>query len=193
MDLVAWVSADLHAIRTRFDQSIISHVDPSMWTLRAAGGQNPSSSIAFVLLHMSYHHDLAIQTAVQNRAPLMAERRSGLGLDGFAAHAGLAEREDEALTRALDLEALLEYAGTVWDATADWLGRVATLAFDTVPDASWRIEHLAGVTADAVPWLHSMWSAKTVGWFAHWEAIGHGYTHLGEMTAIRNQLGLSPF
>ena len=193
MDLVTWIASDLRAIRSRFERGIVSLVEPSMWKVSAGSTEQPSSSIAFLLLHMSYHHDLAIQTAVQNHAPLMTQRRSGLGLDGFAPHAGLEEREDRALTSALDLEALNDYAATVWDATADWLGRVATMAFDTIPDAGGRIEHLAGVTKNAVPWLHAMWTGQTVGWFAQWEAIGHGYIHLGEMTAVRNQLGLSPF
>jgi hypothetical protein len=142
---------------------------------------------------VSYHHDLAMQTAVQNRPPLMVGHRQALGLDGCETHGGLPEREDPDITAAIDVVALQAYASAVGQATDEWLGRVATMAFDSIPDASWRLEHLGGVTEKSVPWLHALWNSKTVGWFVQWEAVGHSYTHLGEMTAIRGQLGLSPF
>ncbi len=74
-----------------------------------------------------------------------------------------------------------------------WLTRVNTHAFDTVPTASWRLEHTAGVRPEVVPWLHAMWEGKPVSWFVQWEAVGHGINHVGEMIAVRGQLGLSPF
>jgi hypothetical protein len=193
MDLLEWISADLASIRSRFEHGIVAHVDTDRWKDHVGGEDRPASSLAFLLLHITYHHDLAIQTAVQNRAPLMVGHRLALGLSDLPAHCGLAEREDTRVTMALDVAALRTYAHAVWDATDDWLARVATMAFDSIPDASWRLEHLGGVTESNVPWLHAMWTGKTVGWFAQWEAVGHGYTHLGEMTAVRNQLGLSPF
>ena len=193
MDLVEWIRADLNSIRSRFDHGIVAQLDPTLWKRRAGDDMHPAQSIAWLLLHVVYHQDLAVQSAVQNRAPLMANRRTLLGLGEVAAHGGLQEREDPAVTAVLDIGALQTYATDVWDATDEWLDRVATMAFDTIPDASWRLEHLAGVTETAVPWLHSMWTAKTVGWFAQWEVVGHGYTHVGEMTAVRNQFGLSPF
>ena len=52
---------------------------------------------------------------------------------------------------------------------------------------------LAGVTREAVPWLHAMWQGKPGGWFVQWEAIGHVQGHVGEMVSVRNRLGLSPF
>jgi hypothetical protein len=193
VDLVDWIKSDLAAIRSRFDHGIVGHVGVKRWKEQAGSEQQPSSSIAWLLLHLTYHHDLAIQTAVQNGPPLMAEHRRALGLLGLPAHSGLPESEDPLVTAALQIAPLHTYATAVWDAADDWLGRVATAAFDSIPDASWRLEHLAGVSEAAVPWLHSMWTGKTVGWFAQWEMIGHGYTHVGEMTAVRNQLGLSPF
>jgi hypothetical protein len=62
-----------------------------------------------------------------------------------------------------------------------------------VPPTGTRIAELAGVTPEAVPWLHSMWTGKPNAWFLQWEAIGHRQGHLGEMVSVRSRLGLSPF
>lgn len=70
---------------------------------------------------------------------------------------------------------------------------MSTYALDTVPGTSRRLERRAGVRETEVPWLHAMWHGRTVGWLVQWEAVGHAYSHLGEMIALRNQLGFSPF
>ena len=68
------------------------------------------------------------------------------------------------------------------------------MALDSLPEASWRLEHVAGIPAAGdLGWLHAMWSGKPVSWFVQWECIGHGHAHVGEMVGIRNRLGLSPF
>ena len=207
VDLRTWITADLAAVRTRFRNGIVAHVPAEQWTTRlgaitdgsdlAGGGRSatgrPSSSIAGLLFHMSYHHDLAINTAVLGSSPLLAAHRDALGLAGIAPAAGLAEREDPEIVDALDTTVLLDYADAVITTTLDWMGHVAITAFDSIPDASWRIEQEAGVRRDDVPWLHDMWSGKPVSWFVQWEAIGHGHTHVGEMTGLRGQLGHSPF
>jgi hypothetical protein len=206
VDLRTWITADLAAVRTRFRNGIVPHVPAEQWTTRlraitdasdpasrhgTTGG--PSSSIAGLLFHMSYHHDLAINTAVLGSSPLLVAHRDALGIAGAAPAAGLAEREDPDIVDALDTTALLDYADAVIATTLDWMGHVAITSFDSIPDASWRIEHEAGVRRDDVPWLHDMWTGKPVSWFVQWEAIGHGHTHVGEMTGLRGQLGHSPF
>ena len=200
VDLRTWITADLTALRDRFHHGIAAHVPPERWTARIgpAGGDperpgRPSSSIAWLLFHLSYHQDLAINAAVRGRAPLLVARRDGLGIVGAPPEAGLPEREDPALADALDPRALAGYFDDVVASTLEWVGQAHPDALDTVPDACRRIEDEAGVRATEVPWLHAMWEAKPVSWFAQWEAVGHGHTHVGEMTGLRGQLGLSPF
>ncbi len=207
VDLRTWITTDLAALRTRFRNGIVAHVPTDRWNARLGGAMTdssdlagrsgstdrPSSSIAGLLFHMSYHHDLAVNTAVLGRTPLLVDHRHALGIAGMTPAGGLAEREDPDLVDALDVGALVDYADVVIAATLDWMDQVAITAFDSIPDASWRIEQEAGVRRDDVPWLHDMWSGKPVSWFVQWEAIGHGHTHVGEMTGLRGQLGHSPF
>jgi hypothetical protein len=190
MDLRAWILADHASVRARFEQGVAAHVPKERWRERPG---EAGSSIAWLLLHGTWHEDLAITTAVRGRPPLLERHRGALGLAAHAPHEGLSEAEQVAVSAGLDLEALDAYAAAVADETAAWLGSVDLAVLDTVPPAGARIESQAGVTAEAVPWLHSMWDGKDVGWFVRWEAIGHRHGHLGEMVSVRSRLGLSPF
>jgi hypothetical protein len=145
------------------------------------------------VLHTAWHEDLAMQAAVQGIEPLLATWRADVGLATVAPAGGLGEAEDPAITAAADLDALAAYATAVHEATGRWLATADLASLPDVPPASPRIAALAGVTADAVPWLHSMWAGKPAGWFVQWEAIGHRQGHLGEMVSVRSRLGLSPF
>jgi len=189
MKLRDWMLADHADARDRFERGVAGRVPLERWTEHPDGG---GSTIAWLVLHQTYHQDLAIRTAVRDRPPLLQERRGPLGLDGFAPTAGLSESEDPDVVAALDLDALVAYAADVHAETHAWLGTVAMMALDTVTDASARIERV-GVTAADVGWLHAMWDGKPVNWFVRWEAIGHGHTHVGEMVSLRNRIGLSPF
>ncbi len=184
-----WMLADHGDVRERFERGVAGRVPLERWKEHADGG---GSSIAWLVLHHSYHQDLAIQTVVRDQPPLLHERRADLGLDSFSPTAGLSEAEDPAVVAAVDLAGLVRYATDVHDATHGWMRAVATMALDTTTEASARIERV-GVTRADVGWLHAMWDGKPVSWFARWEAIGHGHTHVGEMVSVRNRMGLSPF
>jgi len=189
VDLRAWITAEHEGLRERFAGAIAAHVPPARWREQAGGG----SSIAWLVLHGAWHEDLAMTAAVQGQPPLMLRWRGDVGLAGVEPAGGLGEAEDPDITAALDLEAVAAYAGAVHDGTAHWLAGVDLAVLPDVPPAGTRISELAGVTADAVPWLHSMWAGKPTAWFLQWEAIGHRQGHLGEMVSVRSRLGLSPF
>lgn len=196
VDLRTWITTDLAGVQGRLHRGIIAQVPLDRWRVRLAGSPGTdarSSSLAWLLFHMSYHHDLAVNTAVLGRAPLLEQHRGPLGLDGASPESGLPEQEDPEVSDALVLEALHLYADDVFDTTISWMERVAITAFDSIPESSWRIEHIAGVRREEVQWLHDMWTGRPVSWLLQWEAIGHGYNHVGEMTGLRGALGLSPF
>lgn len=192
VNLQHWIANDHASVLTRFDNAIVPHVPVERW--KASGSADaPSPSIAWLLFHMTYHQDLALNTAVRDRAPMLAEHRNTLGLAQLPPAAGLTESEDRGVTDALDLAALRAYVDAVVAATASWISTMSEIALDTVPSASWRLEHKAGIPAAGdLSWLHSMWADKTVAWFVQWECIAHGHAHVGEMLGIRNRLGLSP-
>lgn len=183
-----WMLADHADVHERFERGVAARVPVERWTEHADGG---GSSIAWLVLHHTYHQDLAVNTVIRAHDPVLAAWRTRLGLDGFDPSTGLPEAEDVAAVAALDLDALGAYATAVHATTQAWMHDVATSALDTYTDASARIARV-GVSADEVGWLHAMWDGKPVSWFVRWEAIGHGHTHVGEMVSVRNRLGLSP-
>ena len=192
MNLQQWIASDHSSVLARLDNAIVAHVPVEHWKT-SGPADAPSPSITWLLFHMTYHQDLALNTAVRNHPPLLAEHRDRLGIGHLPPSAGLSESEDRAVTDAVDVVSLRTYVDAVESASAAWIDTMSLMALDTVPSASWRLEHKAGIPADGdLSWLHSMWTGKTVAWFVQWECIGHRHAHVGEMLAIRNRLGLSP-
>ncbi len=190
VDLQAWISADHASIATRFQSAIANHVPVERWKDVPPGG---GSCIAGLLMHMTYHEDLALNTAIRNHAPLIDQHRRDLGIVSMPNAAGLSETEDRVLVEALDINALCEYASAVTAETDNWLAHLSMMALDSIPAASWQLEHNAGLSPAGLEWLHAMWTGKPVSWFVQWECIGHRHGHVGEMIAVRGRLGLSPF
>jgi len=185
-----WIENDLQSIRAKLDDSVRSVIPTQRWVEQVDDG---GSSVAHLLLHLARHQDLAVATAIRDRAPLFAEQRSALGLSDAEPHAGLSEREDPSVTARVSLDALVVYVDAVFDATKTWLGRVDTEFLDTMPDTARRLEDKADLSTQDVGWLHRMWSDKPVWWLVQWPIIGHGHAHVGEAISVRNRMGLSPF
>lgn len=190
VDLQSWIAAELSSLRDRLVTTVIGRVPPERWSEQADGG---GSSIAWLLLHLARHQDLAITTAIRDHEPLFASHRAALGLDGAAAWAGLPEHEDRGISLVVEPERLVEYVTAVFDATEQWQSRAGGMALDTVPDASGRLDRIAGITIADVDWLHRMWTDRPVWWLLQWPVLGHGNAHIGEATSVRNRLGYSPF
>jgi hypothetical protein len=194
MHLRDWMISDHAGVIGRFEQAIVAHVPRDRWTEQVDGG---GTSIAALLYHLSRHQDLAVNVAVRGVDAVWSTYAVGLGVADHAPTAGLSETEDPILTQLLDLDALVAYARAVHDGTQAWLGGLAddgSLArlLDEVPATGTRLD-AAGVSAAAVPWLHTMWGGRSCGWLLQWPGVGHGHAHVGEATSIRNRMGLSPF
>lgn len=190
MDLRGWIT-DQHAnVLERLRSGVLRLVPHERWHDHVDDG---GSSIAWLMLHLAVHQDLAVHSVVRGQPPLLASRRETLGLAEAPAWAGLPEAEDPAVSGVLDTVALERYVLDVHAATSTWLDAVPLAALDDVPPASERLAALGGVPAERLDWLHAMWQGKPAAWFVQWEAIGHGFTHVGEMVSVRNRMGLSPF
>jgi hypothetical protein len=190
VDLRTWITVEHATAQDRFDQHVAARVPVERWKERVG---DEGSSIAWLRFHTAWHEDLAIQSVLRGQEPLLAVWRERLGLEGIAPHEGLGEAEVPDVTARLDAEAAGAYARAVHDATTIWLGEAALSRLEDVPPASERMVDLAGVSDDAVPWLHKMWDAKPAAWLVQWEAIGHPINHIGEMVAVRNRLGYGGF
>jgi hypothetical protein len=190
MDLQQFL-LDAHAdLRSRLFDSVIERVPTGQWHDQADGG---GSSLAWLVLHMARHHDLAHTTVIRNKPPVFLAHRDSLGLADAGPAAGLSEREDPAVSAAVSPDPLVAYLDEVLSASRRWLQRLSLMAMSTVPDTARRLTTKAHLDPDEVGWLYSMWQGRTVDWFVQWPMLGHGQSHIGEMISVRNRLGLSPF
>lgn len=190
MDVHTWIGNDLETVRSKLTDSVLSVVPAQRWVEQIDDG---GSSIAYLLLHIARHQDLAVTTAIRNRPPLFTAHSTALGLADAPSSVGLPEREDPTVTSAIPPESLVNYLDTVFAATKAWLDDVGDMALDTVPSTSGRLASKAALSADEVGWLHRMWADKAVWWLVQWPVIGHGHAHVGEAISVRNRMGLSPF
>ncbi|MEO5901321.1 MAG: hypothetical protein ABIR68_14505 [Ilumatobacteraceae bacterium] len=194
MDLHTWMLNDLASVRSKLCDGVLARVPPEQWAdqggdERGGGG----SSIRHLALHIARHQDLAVNTAVRDHEPLFVQHREALGLARAGTGAALAEHEDPAVSGAPTKQALTTYVDAVFAATLPWLDKLGSMVLDTVPDTPRRLRDHAGLSDDELGWLFAMWTDKPVWWFLQWPVIGHGHTHAGEATAMRNRLGFSPF
>lgn len=189
MELREWIVSEHASAFDRMARSVVDIVPNDRW--RDAVGDG-GSSIAYLLYHITYHADLAVNAVLRGADTVMVTWRERLGLAGHAAHAGLGEAEDVALTADVDIDALVGYALSVQDSGSELLEELDLSGLGDVPAAGEALER-SGIAETAVPWLHAMWAGKPVSFFVQWEAIGHRINHVGEMVSVRNRLGLSPF
>jgi hypothetical protein len=190
MDLHTWMVGDLAAMRTRLYDGVLAKVPHPRWAEQVDGG---GSSLAHLVLHIARHQDLAVTTAVRDHEPLFESHRVALGFTDAAAWVGLSEREDPGVSAVPTVDALVSYLDDVFASTAAWLAGLGSMVLDSIPDVGRRLTDRAHLPIDELGWLHSMWADRPVWWFVQWPVIGHGHTHTGEATALRNRLGLSPF
>ena len=189
VDLRGWIVTDHASTATRFAQAIGAHVPVERWKERAG---DDGASIAWLLFHLSYHQDLALNSVVLGQPPLLADHRDRLGLAGLAAHEGLGEAELPEVTTALELDRLSHYAAAVHQATSRHLATADLGRLDDEVHLG-GLADTSGVRQDDVPWLYAMWAGRTAGWMVQWETIGHVHGHIAEMISVRGRLGLSPF
>ena len=188
MNLVEWILAEHDSLVDRFESSIKAHVSRDRWRERPDG---TGSSIAYLMVHSCLHADLAVHAVLGDRAMLVD--RDGLGIADGASSAGLGETEDPALTAVLDLDGLATYWTEVNDAVRACVMALDLAELDVATDASMQLDRWGSVCENDAPWLHRMWRGKPRSFFLQWEAIGHRINHVGEMIAVRNRMGLSPF
>jgi DinB superfamily len=189
VDLHTWMLNDVASVRSKLCDGVLARVPPEEWADQTGGG----SSIRHLALHLARHQDLAVNTAVRDHEPLFLAHRESLGLTDAGSGAALAEHEDPAVSGAPTAAAVVDYVDAVFDATLPWLERLGSMVLDTFPDTSRRLRAHAGLADDEFGWLYAMWTDKPVWWFLQWPVVGHGHTHAGEATAVRNRLGYSPF
>jgi hypothetical protein len=183
-----WVLDELADTRRRLADGVIGRIPADR---RHETADHDDVSPAAVLWHLSRHHDVAVNGVLRDRDQVVLRWTERLGVHDRL-HRGLAERADTDLVGSLDPDAVGAYALAVIDDTIAWLDAATLDDLDDVPDSHRALAAL-GAPADDFDWLYAMWEGRPRRWFLSWEAIGHVVTHTGELVAIRNRMGLSPF
>lgn len=183
--LRAWLVAEHRDLVGRYQAQIGATVPASRWRDHVDGG---GASVAWLRFHTALHADVALHCAIVGGSALVD--RAALGIDGTAAHVGIGEADDPAVSEVIDLGALEDYCSTVDAAVGTWLAG-ADLTLQRPADLA-AVE-AAGITVDAVPWLHRLWGNGDIGTLVRWELLGHPLSHVGEMISLRSRMGLNPF
>jgi hypothetical protein len=190
VDLHEWMISDLASMRSKLFDAVVRLVPTDRWYEAADGG---GTTLTGLLLHIARHQDLAVNAVIRNHEPLFVAHREALGLDAHDMAVGLAEREDRAVSELVAPAPLLAYLTAVFDGTQEWLTPLGSMVLDIEPNTAYRLTQRAGLDAEQLPWLYSMWAGKALWWFVQWPVIGHGHAHAGEAISVRNRMGLSPF
>jgi hypothetical protein len=188
VDLRTWISDDIGSLRNRLDGGVLSVIPHDRRTERVDGG---GIAPIYVLWHMARHQDVAVNRVLAHTDEVVEAWTDRLGVDTDLWR-GLAEAEDGDLVEILDPEAVDGYMLAVLDRSAAWLADADLGDLDATAETDEALRGL-GLPEDRFDWLYNMWRGKPRSFFLSWEAIGHGYNHLGELIAIRNRMGLSPF
>ncbi len=188
MKLTTWIDDDLASLRNRLANGVFSVVPSDRMGERVDEG---GIAAVYVAWHTARHHDVAVNGVLRRTDEVLDEWAPRVGIAGDTWR-GLAENEDHELVTQLDPEAVSQYLLAVIDHTRDWVVDLDPSVLDQAPDPEGALQRI-GTPEDRFDWLYSMWAGKPASFFLSWEAIGHGYNHLGELISIRNRMGLSPF
>jgi hypothetical protein len=183
MHLDQWISDELAELRRRTERQVLGFV-PAERRLERPGGGN---SVAWGLWHVARHADLALHGVLLGEQPY-----AGLEVaTDVPPGCGLGEAE-EPIIEALDPGKVERYVLRTLDEIERWWQADSGSHLDDVPDSA-AVLAKAGIEPGEFDWLYAAWDAKPVAFFVRWELLGHIANHLGEMTATRNRMGLSPF
>ena len=188
MDLRSWIVADIDSLHGRLEKGVVGLMPAARWRERVDGGGLAPVSIAW---HVARHHDIAVNAVVRRTPEVLDDWRDEVGISGDTWR-GLSESEDLDLVDELDPEGVGRYLLAVLEGSIAWLTVNALPDLSAVPDSATALLAL-GTPVDSFDWLYKMWDRKPVSFYLRWEAIGHGYNHLGELTSIRNRMGLRSF
>jgi hypothetical protein len=185
VDLSQWLVDELDDITTRLHTQVLELVPPSRRRERPGGG----SPILWNSFHAARHASLALAVlsdeSWSERAAwledLVPKADPGIGVEE-AAPPWADEFSPEKVDGYLD-EVLAGVRRFLAGPGVD---------LDAVPDVSGALSR-AGIGPGEFGWLHRMWQDKPAAWLVRWPLLGHVSSHVGEMIATRNRMGLSPF
>lgn len=186
MDFMKYVQGQHRGIRWFFENTVISGTAPEKFKERV---NNHGNSIAWLMWHTARTEDFTVNAIIRQRPQIVEDGWAAkLGVDELRIGTGFNDDEVEDLTKDLDVSALDEYWKTVADDTSLWLGSNTE---DVLNERFEAEERFATVPQPFSPGQGAMvlWQGRSAGFLLSTVVITHAYIHLGEMNAIRGQIG----
>lgn len=185
MQLSQWLVADFDDAVTRLHTQVLARVSDERRLERPGGG----NSILWVHFHIARHAALAL--SVLTAGSSTGAEPSGQPNAASKPGSGLTEAE-QPWGAGLSAAAVDKYSTEVGTSVRAWLSALSAGQLADIPDTEHVLE-TAGIPRDEFRWLYGMWSGQDAAFFVRWPIIGHLVSHVGEMMATRNRMGLSPF
>jgi hypothetical protein len=184
MDLGSWLVAEHDDAQHRLSTQILEVVPAERRRERLPG----ANSVDWTVFHVARHAGLALR--VLGHDPAMSDALlDGVPAEVAAPSAGLQETQ-QPLLDAIDTPQLEAYALSVFDEVRAFLGHQDAASIDVLPDVAAALRR-AGLDEQEFDWVYRQWSTPHV--LYRWTLGGHITHHIGELTGVRNQMGLSPF
>ncbi|MDP9027277.1 MAG: hypothetical protein M3N46_06930 [Actinomycetota bacterium] len=183
MDLGSWLVAEHDDSVQRLTKQILG-VIPAERRREVISGAN---SIDWTIYHIARHARLAL-LVLGHPTPMSDSLLAGLEPAVSAPDAGLHEvgRPWLELIESAQIEA---YALSVLDEVRAFLNRVD--AADDTPIDTTAALRAARIDEVDFEWLYRQWALPH--FVLRWALLGHVTHHVGELTVVRNQMGISPF
>jgi len=189
MDLKTWIKSDYSMIRPLCRMVVLNAVPHEQLTTKP--GPN-SNSIAWLIWHIARCEDVVINTVVRGVPQVLTGEKwaDRLRLELTQIGTGFSDDEVTDFGTHINAEQLIAYWDAVGKETAAWLDALPVETLDDVPDVRERLTTAPGYVSPAGAWVEDIWNNKPASFFLRWVVIGHGNQHIGEMQAVRGQLGI---
>jgi len=177
MELREWLVTEATETRTRLQSQVLERVPTELRGEHPGGG----NSINWGLHHVTTHAELALSVLEPTLAIVDTQHQWG----------GLEEEEPEWSVE-LDPHSVQTRALDVLERIRLFVDELALDRLDVRSDYTSAFTSV-GLDSDRFKWLVRMWGDQPASFLVRWPLIGHVGNHIGELVAVRNRLGLSPF
>ncbi|MCU1478326.1 MAG: hypothetical protein JWQ64_3019 [Subtercola sp.] len=149
-----------------------------------------ANSVTWITYHVARHAALAL-SVVTETAGIRDPRLNAFEPRATVGGAGLEEMQ-QPFADSLDPATVNAFTLSVFADVRSFLETVTESTLDDLPDIEDALD-AAGVEHDTFEWMYRMWADQPVAFLLRWPLASHLTHHVGELTGLRNQMGLSPF
>ena len=189
MELRRWIQDQHSGLRMLVKTNILAQVPAERLAEQPALGRN---SIAWIIWHITRCQDVAVNAILRQTPQVLAQKgwSDRLGLQLRDIGTSMDDDEIAGFSAAVRIDALTAYWEAVCEKTRAWLKEFDPAILETTPDVDALLSRDPDTLLPGASWVAGTWRGGPAAFFLGWLALGHSYMHLGEMMAIRGELGI---